>query len=67
MGSLSSPRHSKISRNLAAHLVSSSIGSDKRTPDADFGLMSKIEVWHPRTAQKSYGKERRWVKDGTGP
>lgn len=44
-----SPRLSKITRTLSSHFGSHTRGR----------AFSTVEVWHPKTGQKSYGKERR--------
>lgn len=44
-----SPRLSKVTRTLSSHFGSHTRGR----------AFSTVEVWHPKTGQKSYGKERR--------
>lgn len=44
-----SNRLSKITRTLSSHFGSHTRGR----------AFSTVEVWHPKTGQKSYGKERR--------
>jgi len=48
-----SPRMKKIARTLSTHFA--------RQPALPgvAGAFSTVEVWHPKTGQKSYGKERR--------
>lgn len=55
-----SPRQNKIAKTLSSHFA----GVDDREALAQSGTIdsrtfSTIEVWHPRTGQKSYAKERR--------
>lgn len=45
----SPPRLSKITRTLSSHFGNHAHGR----------VFSTVEVWHPKTGQKSYGKERR--------
>jgi hypothetical protein len=48
-----SPRLRKIARTLGEHFNS-------RQPAHGHGpSLSTVELWHPKTGQKSYGKERR--------
>ncbi|KAL7419093.1 hypothetical protein Q5752_005929 [Cryptotrichosporon argae] len=43
-------RQSKVARTFLSHIVGA--GAD---------AVSTVQVWHPRSAQKSYGKERRMI------
>lgn len=53
-----SPRQVKIARTLESHFegegvaLAQAVASSSRT-------FSTVEVWHPKTGQKSYAKERR--------
>lgn len=50
-----SPRQTKIAKTLSSHFTDASVlAQNGRT-------FSTVEVWHPKTGQKSYPKERRWV------
>lgn len=52
----SSPRQSKVARTLSAHFAPNSL-NPKAFASSD--TFSTVEVWHPKTGQKSYGRERR--------
>ncbi|ORY34107.1 beta-trefoil DNA-binding domain-domain-containing protein [Naematelia encephala] len=69
-GAVDKLRQQKIARALSAQIVLAAKHSGTaEDPQADVeearlagishGIISKVEVWHPKTGQKSYGKERR--------
>ncbi|WRT66230.1 uncharacterized protein IL334_003183 [Kwoniella shivajii] len=58
------PRHKEIAKTLYDHIVKASAETTDPSEGSSSQLRSDrtvVEVWHPITGQKSYGKERRII------